>query len=42
MTGRFFSSTPGAGLLPAVAALSDGELRARLWERTAALVGLDS
>lgn len=40
VSGRFFSSTPGAALLPPVPALADADLRRRLWERTAALVGL--
>jgi retinol dehydrogenase 12 len=40
VTGQFFSSTP-AGRLPVVASRRDGDLQARLWERTAALVGID-
>ncbi|HEX4359320.1 MAG TPA: SDR family NAD(P)-dependent oxidoreductase [Pseudonocardia sp.] len=38
--GRFFTSTPGAGLVPAVASRSDVPLQRRLWERSAELVGL--
>jgi NAD(P)-dependent dehydrogenase (short-subunit alcohol dehydrogenase family) len=39
VTGGFFSSTPGAGLLPPHPARRDRELQRRLWERTAELVG---
>jgi len=34
VSGRFFSSTPGAGVLPAVRARGDAELQRQLWERT--------
>jgi NAD(P)-dependent dehydrogenase (short-subunit alcohol dehydrogenase family) len=37
-TGQFVSSTPGAGLLPAIPAVRDKDLRRRLWERTEALL----
>ncbi|WP_131736417.1 SDR family NAD(P)-dependent oxidoreductase [Actinomadura roseirufa] len=39
-TGGFYSSTPGAGLLPTVGALKDPELGRAVWERSARLVGL--
>jgi len=39
-TGRFFTATPGLGLLPPVRARRDTRLQRRLWERTAELVGL--
>jgi retinol dehydrogenase-12 len=37
-TGEFISSTPLAGLLPAIPAVRDGALRRRLWEATEALL----
>jgi retinol dehydrogenase 12 len=37
-TGAFISSTPFAGLLPAIPAVRDAKLRARLWEATEALL----
>ena len=40
-SGEFFSSTPGAGLLPAAPGRRDRALQATLWDRTANLVGLD-
>lgn len=40
VTSQFFSSTPGATLLPAVPALADVDLQQRLWARTERLVGL--
>ena len=40
VTGGFFSSTPGAGLLPAHPARRDRELQRRLWDKTAELVDL--
>lgn len=40
VTGRFFTSTPGAGLLPSVRAVGDEALQRRVWERTCELVGL--
>jgi retinol dehydrogenase-12 len=40
VSGEFFSSTPGAGRLPAVAARKDVALQERIWERTAELVGI--
>jgi NAD(P)-dependent dehydrogenase (short-subunit alcohol dehydrogenase family) len=36
-TGAFISSTPLAGLLPAIPAVRDAGLRARLWEATESL-----
>src|SRR3954463_14615486 len=33
-TGAFISSTPGAGIVPAIPSLSDVELRHRLWQVT--------
>ena len=38
-TGRFVSSTPGAGLLPTIPAVRNVELRRRLWEKTEELLG---
>jgi NAD(P)-dependent dehydrogenase (short-subunit alcohol dehydrogenase family) len=38
-TGAFVSSTPLAGLLPAIPAVRDAGLRARLWEATESLLG---
>jgi NAD(P)-dependent dehydrogenase (short-subunit alcohol dehydrogenase family) len=40
VTGQFFTSTPGAGLVPAVGSRGDAALQRRLWERSAELVGL--
>jgi retinol dehydrogenase 12 len=40
VSGEFFTSTPGAGLFPAVAARRDPRLQQALWDRTAELVGL--
>jgi NAD(P)-dependent dehydrogenase (short-subunit alcohol dehydrogenase family) len=37
-TGAFISSTPLAGLLPAIPAVRDAGLRARLWEATESLL----
>jgi retinol dehydrogenase-12 len=39
-SGQFFSSVPGARMLPRHRALRDAELQRRVWERTAELVGL--
>ncbi|MQY07050.1 SDR family NAD(P)-dependent oxidoreductase [Actinomadura macrotermitis] len=39
-SGGFYSSTPGAGLLPASRATGDAELRRAVWERSAQLTGL--
>ncbi|MBA8951526.1 SDR family NAD(P)-dependent oxidoreductase [Actinomadura namibiensis] len=39
-TGGFYSSTPGAGLLPTTPELKDPELRRAVWERSVRLVGL--
>jgi NAD(P)-dependent dehydrogenase (short-subunit alcohol dehydrogenase family) len=39
-SGGFHSSTPGAGLLPAVGALKDPELRRAVWDCSSRLVGL--
>jgi NAD(P)-dependent dehydrogenase (short-subunit alcohol dehydrogenase family) len=41
-SGRFFTSTPGARLVPAVASRSNVPLQRELWERSAELVGLAS
>ena len=41
-TGRFYTTTPGMRLLPAVPAMLDTPLQRRIWERTEALVGLTS
>jgi retinol dehydrogenase-12 len=40
VSGEFFSSTPGAGRLPPVAARGDEALQRRIWQRTAELVGI--
>lgn len=40
VSGRYFTSTPGLGLLPPVRARRDADLGRRIWERTAELVGL--
>jgi retinol dehydrogenase 12 len=40
VSGQFFTSTPGARLLPPVAALGDADYQRRLWDRSAELVGL--
>jgi NAD(P)-dependent dehydrogenase (short-subunit alcohol dehydrogenase family) len=40
VSGEFFSSVPGARLLPRHRALRDIELQGRVWDRTAELVGL--
>jgi len=40
VSGRFFTSTPGAGLVPAVASRGDVPLQRELWEASAELVGL--
>jgi hypothetical protein len=37
-TGAFISSTPLAGLLPAIPAVRDVGLRARLWDATESLL----
>lgn len=39
-SGGFYSSTPGAGLLPTAGPLKDPELGRAVWERSARLVGL--
>jgi NAD(P)-dependent dehydrogenase (short-subunit alcohol dehydrogenase family) len=39
-TGRFFSSTPGASILPETRPRRDVALQARIWKRSAQLVGL--
>ena len=39
-TGRFFTSTPGLGRLPAVSARTDRAYRREAWERSAGLVAL--
>ena len=39
VTGQFFSSTPGAGILPRHPARKDRALQLRLWEATEELVG---
>ncbi|QXJ21937.1 SDR family NAD(P)-dependent oxidoreductase [Actinomadura graeca] len=41
-SGGFYSSTPGAGLLPMAGALKDPGLGRDVWERSARLVGLPS
>lgn len=41
VTGRFFSSTPGAGLLPTAGPRRDPAIARRVYERTCALVGID-
>jgi NAD(P)-dependent dehydrogenase (short-subunit alcohol dehydrogenase family) len=40
VSGQFFTSTPGAGLLPAVASRGDVPLQRELWNASAALVGV--
>jgi NAD(P)-dependent dehydrogenase (short-subunit alcohol dehydrogenase family) len=40
VTGRFFSSTRGAGFLPAAPARRDRAIAARVYERSRVLVGL--
>ena len=40
VTGRFFTSTPGMQLVPAVRARGDVDLQRRIWDRTSQLVGL--
>jgi len=40
VSGKFFTSTPGARLLPSVAAAGDAAYQRQVWERSAALVGL--
>ncbi|WP_242903332.1 SDR family NAD(P)-dependent oxidoreductase [Actinomadura terrae] len=39
-SGGFYSSAPGAGMLPVTGALKDPELGRAVWERSARLVGL--
>ncbi|MFA1539818.1 SDR family NAD(P)-dependent oxidoreductase [Actinomadura monticuli] len=39
-SGGFYSSTPGAGLLPKAGRLKDPELQRAVWDRSARLVGL--
>ncbi|MFD0537706.1 hypothetical protein ACFQY7_32060 [Actinomadura luteofluorescens] len=39
-SGAYYSSTPGAGMLPTVEALKDPELRRAVWDRSVRLVGL--
>ncbi|MET9491053.1 SDR family oxidoreductase [Nocardia sp. NPDC006630] len=41
-TGHFFSSTPGAHLLPPVRIRTDEDLQRRAWDRSAELVGIAS
>jgi NAD(P)-dependent dehydrogenase (short-subunit alcohol dehydrogenase family) len=41
VTGRFFSSTPGASRVPAVKARRDPQLARRLYERTCGLLGIE-
>jgi NAD(P)-dependent dehydrogenase (short-subunit alcohol dehydrogenase family) len=40
VTGRYFPSAPGVRILPPVRARRNPGLQSRIWERTAALVGL--
>jgi len=40
VSGKFFTSTPGAGLLPSTPARRNEKLQRALWERSAELVGL--
>ena len=40
VTGRFYTTPPGMGLLPPVPAMLDTRLQRRIWERTERLVGL--
>jgi NAD(P)-dependent dehydrogenase (short-subunit alcohol dehydrogenase family) len=40
VSGRFFTSTPGARLLPSVAAVGDAAYQREVWDRSATLVGL--
>ncbi|WP_445186817.1 SDR family NAD(P)-dependent oxidoreductase [Pseudonocardia sp. Cha107L01] len=40
VSGQFFTSTPGARLLPSVAARNDARYQRELWDRSAELVGL--
>ena len=40
VSGRYFTSVPGLGVLPPVRARRDAYLQLRVWERTAALVEL--
>jgi NAD(P)-dependent dehydrogenase (short-subunit alcohol dehydrogenase family) len=40
ITGGFYSSTPGAGLLPTLSVLKDAAYRHAAWDRSADLVGL--
>jgi NAD(P)-dependent dehydrogenase (short-subunit alcohol dehydrogenase family) len=40
VSGRFFSSTPGASVVPLTGAMRDEGTQRRVWERTVALVGL--
>jgi retinol dehydrogenase-12 len=40
VSGQFFTSTPGARLLPPVAARNDARYQRELWDRSAELVGL--
>jgi retinol dehydrogenase-12 len=39
-TGRFFTSTPGLRFLPPVSARRSISLQQRVWDKSAALVGL--
>jgi NAD(P)-dependent dehydrogenase (short-subunit alcohol dehydrogenase family) len=41
-SGGFYSSTPGAGLVPAAGPVKDERLRREVWEESARLVGLPS
>lgn len=40
VSGRYFTSVPGLGLLPPVRARRNADLQLRIWEHTATLVGL--
>jgi hypothetical protein len=40
VTGRFFSSTPGAGFLPTSSRRSDPDLATKVYERTLGVLGL--
>lgn len=42
VTGRYFTSVPGLGLLPPVRVRRDANLQRRIWKRTAELVGLST
>jgi retinol dehydrogenase-12 len=40
VSGQFYTSTPGARLLPSVATRNDARYQRELWDRSAELVGL--